>query len=113
MTIGEIVPILAELIKQSSLPRSEAQQRAIAHLKAIPSYLERRRLDEWEKEFPWESFEDGSEVASLLEGVFKLGRFNLYAGFDRAGTLREYATVGAAFLEVGLSPPQVESITDW
>jgi hypothetical protein len=113
VTVGEIVPILADLIEQSSLPRSEPQQRAIAHLKSIASYLERRRLDEWDERFPWESIEDGSEVASLLEGVFELGRFNLYAGFDGDGTLREYATVGAKFLEAGLSPPQVESITGW
>jgi hypothetical protein len=113
VTVSEIVTILAELIEQSSLPRSEAQQRAIAHLKSIQSYLERRRLDEWEEQFPWESIQDGSQVASLVEGAFELGRFNLYAQFDPAGTLREYATVGAKFLNAGLSPPQVESFDDW
>ncbi|MFT3788620.1 MAG: hypothetical protein QM770_21015 [Tepidisphaeraceae bacterium] len=113
MTISEVVPILADLVEKSPLPRSDVQRQAIEHLKTISDFVVRRNLDEWEAGFPWESTRDGSVVASLLEDVYELGRYNLYTQFNRERTLREYATVGAKLLQAGLSPPQVESITDW
>jgi hypothetical protein len=112
-TIHEIVPILAVLAEKSSLPRSPAQERLIAHLKSFPEYLARRRLDEWDDNVPEGSSEDEKLMAMLLEGIYELGRSNLYAGFQRERTLREYAVVAAQFLEAGLSPPQVDAIDGW
>ena len=113
MRISEIIPLLAELLEQSPLSRSDIQKQAIAHLKAIPDFVARRRLDEWEESFPWESTRDGSKIALLIGEVYELGRYNLYCRFNPAGTLRAYAAVGAMFLEAGLSPPQVDRIQDW
>ena len=115
-TISQVVSTLTELIERSPLPRSETQQKAIAHLKTIPDYVTRKRLDEWETNFPWESVEgesSGSTIASLLEAVFELARYNLYTQFDSKGTMSEYATVSAKLLAAGLSPPQIKNITDW
>src|SRR3954467_5282780 len=105
MRVSEIVPLLADLIERSSLPRSAGQLRAIAHLKAIPDYLARRRLDEWESDLPPPSGDDHPITASLLDAVYELGRYNLYTQFNSEETLREYATIAAKFLESGLSPP--------
>ncbi len=113
MTISELVPILADLVEKSPLPRSDVQRQALLHLKAIPDFVVGQNLDEWEAAFPWESTEDDSLLAALLEGIYELGRYNLYTQFNRERTLREYAKVGAKLLQAGLSPPQVDSITDW
>jgi hypothetical protein len=113
LTIHEVVPILAELLERSPLPRSARQAQATVHLKAIPDYLARHRLDAWEEDFPWESTQDGSAIAPLLKRVYELGCYNLYTMFNPQRTLREYATVCANFLEVGIVPPVIEEITDW
>ena len=114
VTISEIVPLLAHLLDRSALPRSAVQSQAISHLKAIPDYVSRGCLDQWDADFPWASTQDGSDMAGLLEDVFELGRANLYTLFNGDRTLREYATVGAKFLQAGLSPPpQVDGFTGW
>jgi hypothetical protein len=110
MTIREVVPMLAE---RSPLPRSARQAQAIAHLKALPHYLARHRLETWEADFGWEITEDGSAIAPLLKQVYELARYNMYTMFDPQRTLREYATVCANFLEAGIVPPVVAEITDW
>ena len=52
-------------------------------------------------------------MASLLDAIYELGRYNLYTRFQPERTLRAYATVAAKLLESGLTPPQVDRITDW
>jgi hypothetical protein len=112
-TVHEIIPILAGLAERSSLPRSAAQGRFIAHLRSIPEHLAQRRLDEWEHNVPKGNSDDEPLIAVLIEAVYELGTLNLYTKFNRERTLREYAIVAAKFLEAGLSPPQVDQIADW
>src|SRR5947209_14278988 len=101
MNVTDLVLILARLLETAPVRCSENQETMIAVLKAMPDYSRRRRLSEWEAQFPEPRDGDDPVAGQLLDAIFALGQYNLYTQFDPAGTLCEYAVVGAKLLAAG------------
>jgi hypothetical protein len=106
MHVRDLIVRLAELVENSGLQRSEADVERISILKATPRYVTDRRLDLWEAAWSWEEME--SEASPLLEEIYELGRFNLYAAFQPTETLAAYRRLADKLHKAGLQPPEVE-----
>ena len=92
-------------------------QKLLAYLlRAMPLYAEAARLDLWEgacMDVAPLNEGDQSPLGNLLDAVFTLGRYNLYAAFDASGTRGEFAEVVRQFTDAGIPVPATPDLSNW
>jgi hypothetical protein len=116
MGVCQAVAALADALAASGRVLTPQQELLAYLLRAMPLYSEVRRLDAWESaclDVPRLNEGDQSPVGRLLDAVFALGRYNLYAAFDESGTRGEFSDVARQFAEASIPVPAVPDLSDW
>ena len=114
MGVLAVVAALADAVKQAKKPLNRRHALMVHVLRSAPVYGDAGRLDAWESAYQEAAGNDEStEVDQLLDSIFSLGRHNLYAAFDEAGTAERYQELVQQFRTAGIPTPEWHDLSRW
>jgi hypothetical protein len=114
MALCDFVSESATSLAHERAPLSVREAYLAYVLQGMPYFRNVRRLDLWESDYRAVA-PDGnpSETEQLLDELFELGRYNLYAAFSSEGTLECYERLRQKFASAGQDLPEAADLSNW